>query len=124
MAAEPLSAGWLDAVAESLETVDVPGAADGVAQILVKGAPVGAGSFHAVVSDGRVSLIEGRHSQPDMVLSWSYGDFVEVWRGARSLESAYMSGRVKLEGDQVLLFDGWRPLLRSPEIRKAVTSLH
>lgn len=124
MAAEPLSAGWLDAVAESLETVDVPGAADGVAQFLVKGAPAGAGSFHAVVSDGRVSLIEGRHRQPDMVMSWSYGDFVEVWRGTRSLESAYMSGRVKLEGDQVLLFDGWRPLLRSPEIRKAVTSLH
>jgi len=58
-----------------------------------------------------------------MVLSWSYPDFVQAWQGGLSLETAYMSGRMKLEGDQVLLFDGWRPLLRSSQLRTALGPL-
>lgn len=58
-----------------------------------------------------------------MVLSWSYPDFVQAWRGGLSLEAAYMSGRMKLEGDQVLLFDGWRPFLRSSQLRNALAAL-
>ena len=123
MAPEPLSEGWLEAVAEALEAVDAAGAAEGVAQITVSGAPGGAAAFHAVVEAGRVSLSTGRHPRPDLVAGWTYPDFVQAWQGELSVEAAYMSGRMKLEGDQVLLFDGWRPLLRSTALREALAAL-
>lgn len=123
MAPEPLGDGWLEQVASALETVDGSGAADGVAQVTVSGRPGGAASFHVAVAAGRVIVSAGRHPRPDLVLGWSYPDFVQAWQGGLSLEAAYMSGRMKLEGDQVLLFDGWRPLLRSPELREALAAL-
>ena len=123
MAVEPLVEGWLEAVAAELEAVDTAGSADGVAQVVVSGSPSGTAPFHVVVADGRLSVAPGRHPEPDIVLSWSYPDFVHVWQGGLSLEAAYMSGRMKLEGDQVLLFDGWRPLLRSSQLRAALVPL-
>ena len=123
MALEPLGEGWLEAVAAELETVDAAGSADGVAQVIVSGSPSGTIPFHVVVADGRLSMAQGRHPEPDIVLSWSYLDFVQAWQGGLSLEAAYMSGRMKLEGDQVLLFDGWRPLLRSPRLRSVLASM-
>ena len=123
MAVEPLGDGWLEAVADALEAVDASGVADGVAQVTVSGAPGGAAAFHAAVAAGRVVVSAGRHPRPDMVLGWSYPDFVQAWQGGLSLEAAYMSGRMKLEGDQVLLFDAWRPLLRSPALQEALAAL-
>ncbi|MCY4425110.1 MAG: SCP2 sterol-binding domain-containing protein [Acidimicrobiaceae bacterium] len=123
MAPEPLDEGWLEAVAAVVEAVDASGAADGVAQITVSGAPGGAAAFCVVVEAGRVSVAAGRHPQPDLVAGWTYPEFVQAWQGELSVDAAYMSGRMKLEGDQVLLFDGWRPLLRSTALREAVASL-
>ncbi len=123
MAPEPLGEGWLEAVAAELEAVDTAGSSDGVAQVVVSGSPSGTAPFHVVVANGRVGAVAGRHPEPDLVLSWSYPDFVEAWEGGLSLEAAYMSGRAKLEGDQVLLFDGWRPLLRSSQLRSALAAL-
>jgi putative sterol carrier protein len=123
VAPELLGEAWLEAVATALETVDASGAADGVAQVTVSGAPGGAAAFHAVIEDGRVSLSAGRHPEPDMVAGWTYPDFVQAWQGELSVEAAYMSGRMKLEGDQVLLFDGWRPLLRSAALGEALAAL-
>ena len=123
MVPEPLGEGWLEAVAAELETVRAAGSADGVAQVVVSGSPSGTAPFHVVVADGRPRVAPGRHPQPDMVLSWSYRDFAQAWQGGLSLEAAYMSGRMKLEGDQALLFDGWRPLLRSSQLREALAAL-
>lgn len=123
MAQEPLNEGWLEAVATALAAVDASGAADGVAQVTVSGAPGGAAAFHAVVEAGRLSVSAGRHPQPDLVAGWTYPDFVRAWQGELSVEAAYMSGRMKLEGNQVLLFDGWRPLLRSNTLREALAAL-
>lgn len=123
MAPQPLEEGWLEAVANALEPVDASGAADGVAQITVSGAPGGAAAFYATVEAGRVSVAAGRHPQPDLVAGWTYPDFVQAWQGKLSVEAAYMSGRMKLEGNQVLLFDGWRPLLRSGTLREALAAL-
>ena len=123
MEADPLSEGWLEAVAAALESVETPGSSDGVAQVVVSGTPRGTALFSVSVTDGRLSVTQGRHREPDMVLSWPYVDFVQAWEGGLSLEAAYMSGRMKLEGDQVLLFDGWRPLLQSSQLRALLESL-
>lgn len=120
---EPLGEGWLEAVAGALEHVEVLGVADGVAQFTVSSSPAGSASFNVVVADGYLSVSAGRHPEPDVVLGWSYADFAAVWRGDLSPEAAYMSGRMKLEGDQVLLIDGWRQLRSSPQLRAAVVSL-
>ena len=119
-AGDVLAEGWLEGVGRALADVEVPEAADGVAQVRVSGSPTGLRSFHAVVQGGRVSVAAGAHPHPDMVLSWNYGDLVLASQGELSVESAYMSGRLKLEGDQVLLFDGWRPLRRSAQFRAAL----
>ena len=123
MAPQPLEEGWLEAVATALKAVEAVGAADGAAQITVSGAPGGAAAFHATVEAGRVSVAAGRHPHPDLVAGWTYPDFVQAWKGELSVQAAYMSGRMKLEGDQVLLFDGWRPLLRSNALREALAAL-
>ena len=123
MALEPLSEGWLEAVAAELEAVDAAGSIDGVAQVIVSGSPSGTAPFHVVVAEGSVGVVAGRHPEPDMLLSWSYPDFVRAWNGELTVEAAYMSGRMKLEGDQVLLFDGWRSLLRSSQIQAALAPL-
>lgn len=123
MASPPLSEGWLDELGAALAAVDATGCADGVAQFVVSGSPSGSVPFCLVVADGRLSLEAGRRPEPDMVMSWSYPDIVQLWQGELTLEAAYMSGRMKLEGDQVLLFDGWRPLMRSPQLRTALDSL-
>ena len=123
MAPGPLEEGWLEAVAEAVKAVDASGAADGVAQITVSGAPGGTAAFCAVVEADRVSVSTGRHRNPDLVAGWTYPDFVQAWQGELSVEAAYMSGRMKLEGNQVLLFDGWRPLLRSTALREALAAL-
>lgn len=121
---ELLSEDWLDAVASAASGVSAHDATDGVALITVSRAPAGSVAvFHVVVSSGQVTVLSGRHPHPDMVLGWSYEDFSAACQGDLSLEAAYMSGRMKLEGDLVLLFDGWRPLLRSPELQAAVSAV-
>ncbi len=131
---EPLAEGWLEAVSAEVASVNPAGegdaaagsVVDGVAQVLVSGAPseaVSSASFYFEVSEGRLSLHPRRHPQPDIVLSGAYQDFLLIWRGELSLEAAYMSGRMKLEGDQVLLFDRWRRILRSQQLREALVRL-
>jgi len=123
---EPLSDGWLEAFAAELAEVDLAregvDAVDGVAQILISSAPsemTDSAAFYFEVNNGRLSVQPRRHRQPDMIISGDYQDFLLVWRGELSLEAAYMSGRIKLEGDQVLLFDRWRAMLRSQQLREA-----
>ena len=109
---EPLEEGWLDAAAACVAGLEASGIDDGVAVFTVSGAPAGTAAFHVAAAGGRLSLAAGTHPSPDVTLAWSYVDFVELCGGRLTLESAYMSGRVKVEGDRILLFDGWRPLLR------------
>ncbi|MCY4068164.1 MAG: SCP2 sterol-binding domain-containing protein [Acidimicrobiaceae bacterium] len=122
----PLAEGWLQQLAAELASVDLESegidASDGVVQVLVGNAPLESGAlagFYVEASDGCLSVHARRHRRPDMVLSGDYRDFLLVWQGELTLEAAYMSGRMKLEGDQVLLFDRWRPLLRSRQLREA-----
>lgn len=121
---ELLAEGWIDAVCAALAAVDVPEAADGSALITVSSAPTGSlAVFHGTVSCGALRLSAGRHPYPDVVLGWEYDDLLAAWRGELSIEAAYMSARLKLDGDRVLLFDGWRPLIRSSELRSALAPL-
>ena len=123
MASEPMDEDWFETAVRALGDVDAPGAPDGAAQFTITGSPSGAVSFHMVVDSGRVSVSPGRHPQPDIVLGWAYAALESALQSDRPLEVAYMSGGLKLEGDQVLLFDGWRSLCRSPQLRQLLAAL-
>jgi len=111
-------------VSGALARIDVPEASDGVAQFTVSGAPGGRpAAFVVTVKAGRLTLAAGRTRDADATLGWKFADFAAVWAGELSPEAAYMTGRVKVEGDRVLLIDGWRPLRFSPEIAAALSEL-
>ena len=119
-----LGAGWLDALNGAMAGVRVPEAADGVAQFTVSGAPGGRPmAFHVTVANGEVSVAAGRRRDAEALLSWKYADFLAVWSGELSVEAAYMTGRVKVEGDRILLIDGWRPLRSSSQVKRVLASL-
>ena len=123
MTAESLSESWLEGVSRLLASIHAPDAPDGTAQFAVSRSPSGALSFHAVVAAGRVTVSPGRHPDPDVVLGWTYSDLRAALRDDLPLEVAYMSGTMKLEGDQVLFFDGWRSLCRAPQFREALAAI-
>ena len=114
----------MEALAETLESVEVP-AADGVVRFKVIDAPVGrTARFGVAVRSGRVSVAAGRALDPaDAMLSWRFADLAAVWSGELSVEEAYMSGRVTVDGDRVLLIDGWRSLKSSLGLRAALRSV-
>ena len=118
---ELLADGWAEAVSGALEGILLPAAADGTAQFTVSGAPGGRpAAFVVTVRAGRVSLSAGRVRGADAALAWTFADFASAWSGEMSPEAAYMTGRMKVDGDRVLLIDGWRALRTSPEVRAAL----
>lgn len=123
MASEPINEDRFEAAVRALGDVDAVGAPDGAAQFTISGSPSGAVSFHVVVDSARVSVSPGRHPQSDIVLGWAHAALESALRSDRPLEVAYMSGDLKLEGDQVLLFDGWRSLCRSPQLKQLLAAL-
>lgn len=60
------------------------------------------GSFHALVSDGRIEVHEGAHPSPDLTLTMSDEDCVEIATGKLSDQMAFMSGRLRIAGDMGL----------------------
>ncbi len=121
---ELLGDGWVEALAESLGDLAVPGAASGTVQVTVNAIPGRPPTaFVAVVADGRLSVRPGREKDADAQIDWRYEDFVLVWAGETSLEASYMAGQAKVDGNRVLLIDGWRPMMDAPELRAALRGL-
>lgn len=115
---------WLESLAEALTGLEIPEAADGTVQVKVSDRPGGGPIlFQVAVGSGRLSVTPGRFRGPDAVLTWKSDDFASAWRGELPLEEAYMTGQMKIEGDRVLLIDGWRPLRESPALRDALKAV-
>lgn len=82
----------------------------------VTGTPDGKVRYHAVFCDGRlVEMASGKLADADVSLVYKYADAcVEVTAGQHP-DLAYMSGRMKLEGDYARWVYGLRPMLDSAE---------
>ncbi len=61
----------------------------------------GAGSWHVDVNDGRVTIAESDESA-DCVLSMSEQTFLKLTRGEANPMTVYMTGKLKVDGDQAL----------------------
>ena len=82
----------------------------------VTGAPDGKVRYHAVIRGGRlVGMTSGKLADADVNIIYKYADAKAEVSGGDHPDLAYMTGRMKLEGDYARWVFGLRPLLDSTE---------
>ena len=82
----------------------------------VTSAPAGKVRYHAVIRDGRlVEMATGKLADADVSIIYKYADARTEISAGQHPDLAYMSGRMKLEGDYARWVYGLRPLLDSAE---------
>lgn len=82
----------------------------------VTGTPDGKIRYHAVIRDGcLVEMTSGKRAVADVSIVYKYADACAEVSGGHHPDLAYMSGRMKLEGDYARWVYGLRPLLDSAE---------
>ena len=62
----------------------------------------GGAQYHAVIKDGACTITEGTHDAPTMTLKMAATDFVDLIGGKLDGMSAFMSGKLQVEGDMGL----------------------
>ena len=82
----------------------------------VTGAPDGKIRYHTVIRDGRlVEMASGKLADAEVGIVYKYADARAEVAGGEHPDLAYMSGRMKLEGEYARWVYGLRPLLDSAE---------
>ena len=89
---------------------------DCTANLEVAGTPEGKIRYHAVIRDGRlVEMASGKLADADVSIVYKYEDARAEVSAGEHPDLAYMSGRMKLEGDYGRWVFGLRQLLDSSE---------
>jgi putative sterol carrier protein len=57
------------------------------------------GNWYAVIKDGAVKVEQGIHASPTMTLTADSADYVRIFTGELDPMSAFMQGKLKLQGD-------------------------
>lgn len=60
------------------------------------------GQWHIAIKDGTASVKEGQAESPNVTISMSASDFVDMATGKLDGTMAFMSGKLKLKGDMGL----------------------
>jgi putative sterol carrier protein len=60
------------------------------------------GTWHAVIKDGACTVASGGATNPNLTLSMSAQDWLDMVSGKLSGQMAFMSGKLKLKGDMGL----------------------
>lgn len=60
------------------------------------------GDFYIHINDGDLSVSEGHADDPKMTLRASADDYYNMWAGDLNPMQAFMSGKVKIQGDMGL----------------------
>jgi putative sterol carrier protein len=60
------------------------------------------GTWHAVIKDGTCAVNSGAGTNPNLTLSMSSQDWLDMVNGKLSGQMAFMSGKLKLKGDMGL----------------------
>ena len=60
------------------------------------------GTWHAVIKDGACAVNQGAAPSPNLTLSMSSQDWLDMVGGKLSGQMAFMSGKLKLKGDMGL----------------------
>ena len=57
------------------------------------------GQFYLVINDGEITKSDGSHESPNMTLKASAEDYYKVATGQMNAMQAFMSGKIKIQGD-------------------------
>lgn len=60
------------------------------------------GTFHLKVADGVVEVLEEAADNPSITISMAVADYEDIVAGNLNPTSAFMSGKLKIEGDMSL----------------------
>ncbi len=60
------------------------------------------GVFHVAVEDGKPSVIEEAHDNPNITITMAADDFNDLLEGKLNATSAFMAGKLKVKGDMSL----------------------
>ena len=61
-----------------------------------------AGEWHAVVADDACAIHEGPHPSPDVTIACGAADWVQLVEGRLDPQFAFMTGRLRVDGDMGL----------------------
>jgi len=62
----------------------------------------GGGVFHVAVDDGKPTVVEAAHDNPNITISMAAEDFNNMLDGKLNATSAFMAGKLKVKGDMSL----------------------
>ena len=62
----------------------------------------GGGTWHAVIKDGTCTVSSGAGSAPDLTVTMASSDWLDMTAGKLNGQMAFMSGKLKLNGDMGL----------------------
>ena len=111
-----LSDEWFGLNLEAATGWPVRPGVDCSANFEVTGAPDGKVRYHAIIRDGRLAeMASGKLADADVNIVYKYADARAEISGGDHPDLAYMTGRMKLEGDYARWVFGLRPLLDSAE---------
>ena len=108
---------WLDEQRTLGDTQPERPGASARMQYLVKGGPDGDVAYYWILEDGK--LLEdklGELDDPELTLIMSYDDAKKVQQGEIDENTAFMQGRIKVEGNMAKLMS-LMPITSSPEYR-------
>ena len=60
------------------------------------------GNYHTVIKDGGCTVGDGAHASPNMTLTMTAQDYVDMIMGKLNGQMAFMSGKLKIAGDMGL----------------------
>jgi putative sterol carrier protein len=60
------------------------------------------GVFHTVVDDGKATVVESEHDNPNITITMAADDFDSMLEGKLNATSAFMAGKLKVKGDMSL----------------------
>ncbi|OGP86451.1 MAG: hypothetical protein A2Y95_08425 [Deltaproteobacteria bacterium RBG_13_65_10] len=62
----------------------------------------GGGQFYNEIKDGTLKVTEGTHASPNITITMTAKDYIDLVNGKLNGQMAFMSGKLKIKGDMSL----------------------
>jgi putative sterol carrier protein len=62
----------------------------------------GGGQFYNAITDGALEVKEGTHDSPNITITMTSKDYIDLVNGKLNGQMAFMSGKLKIKGDMSL----------------------